>query len=227
MSRDDEGLDVGTAAHERLRVIIGGLDDEDFARDDPPLELWGRIASALDEPADGRRLSRGPATATDPIDGPSAGAAVVSLDQRRRQGRRRVLVAVAAAVLVLLGVTGGLLAGRDDGDAGPELVATATLEPLEPIAATAEARLVQAGDQLQLVVEALDMAVPPPGRHYELWLLGGADDEPVDLGPMAGSTAVPVPEGIDLTRFDVVDISLQEQGQAEHSAHSLLRGTLA
>jgi hypothetical protein len=155
---------------------------------------------------------------------------VVSLDQRRRQGRRRVLVAVAAAVLVLLGVTGGLLAGRDDGDAGPELVATATLEPLEPlepIAATAEVRLVQAGDQLQLVVEPLDMAAPPPGRHYELWLLGGADDEPVDLGSMAGSTAVPVPEGIDLARFDVVDISLQEQGQAEHSAHSLLRGTLA
>ena len=44
---------------------------------------------------------------------------------------------------------------------------------------------------------------------------------------MTGSTSVPVPAGIDPDEYAVVDVSLQEQGQTEHSGHSLLRGTLA
>ena len=228
MSPDDDGLDIGVAELRRLRGILSGLEDEDFARVDPPPELWGRIASALEEPAAGVGQSRGPEAGGDQIDRPPPeAAALVSLDQHRRRSRRRVLVAAVAAALVLLGATGALLVGRGDSSADQELVASATLEPLEPIASTADVRLVQEDDQLQLVVDAPDMAAAPPGRHYELWLLGGVDDEPVDLGPMTGSTAVPVPEGVDVAQFDVVDISLQEVGQTEHSDRSLLRGTLA
>ncbi|HMQ27631.1 MAG TPA: hypothetical protein PKA98_16690, partial [Acidimicrobiales bacterium] len=40
MSRDDVA---------RLRSIVGRLDDEDVARVDPPVELWGRIAAAVAE----------------------------------------------------------------------------------------------------------------------------------------------------------------------------------
>ena len=225
---DDDGLDTGVAERQRLRGILCGLEDEDFARVDPPPELWGRIASALEDPGAGVWEPRESGSGGGLIDRPQSEAAtLVSLDQHRRQIRRRVLVAAVAAALVLLGATGALLAGRGDSGADQELVASATLEPLEPIATAADVRLVQEDDQLRLVVDAPDMAAAPPGRHYELWLLGGADDEPVDLGPMGGSTAVPVPDGVDIAQFDVVDISLQEVGQTEHSDRSLLRGTLA
>ena len=39
--------------------------------------------------------------------------------------------------------------------------------------------------------------------------------------------AIDLVDGVDPTEYDVVDISLQDAGQTEHSGHSLLRGTLA
>ena len=213
------GQGEANAALDRLRAIAGQLDDEDFARVDPPAALWARIAAAVE--ADGE-----PDGGADAVEAP-----VVSLDAHRRRRHRRVLAAVAAAV-VLVAVTGAVLlqAGSSpDGDE-PQLVASTELDPLEPVGgATAEVRLVRQDDHLQLELDAHDMAAAPEGQHYELWLLdpASASAEPVSLGAMSGSTTVPVPAGVDPDEYDVVDVSLQEQGQTEHSGHSLLRGTLA
>lgn len=205
----------------RLRTLVLQLDDEDHARVDPPADLWDRIAASVE-------ADRAPAAAPAPPAPPPA--PVVSLDAHRRRRHRRVLTAVAAAVVVVA-VTGAvLLRGGSSTDDEPQLVASTELEALEPVGgATAEVRLVRQDDHLQLELDAQDMAAAPDGQHYELWLLDPNSEsaEPVSLGAMTGSTSVPVPAGVDPDDYAVVDVSLQEQGQTEHSGHSLLRGTLA
>ena len=221
--RPSGALTVVDADLDRLRAIAAEVDDEDFARVDPPVELWERIAAAVAE-------SDAVPSDAPPSDVPSTVAPVVSLDARRRR-HRRVLAAVAAAVVVVA-VTGAVLFqnGSSTGGDETELLASTELEPLEPVGgATAEVRLVRQDDHVQLELEARDMAAAPAGQHYELWLLDPDSEtaEPVSLGAMTGSTSVPVPAGIDPDEYAVVDVSLQEQGQTEHSGHSLLRGTLA
>ena len=207
----------------RLRALVLQVDDEDRARVDPPADLWGRIAASVEaDPV--------PAAAAPTASPPPVAAPVVPLDTHRRRRHRRVLAAVAAAVVVVA-VTGAvLLQNGSSTDDEPQLVASTELEALEPVGgATAEVRLVRQDDHLQLELDARDMAAAPDGQHYELWLLDPDSEsaEPVSLGPMAGSTSVPVPAGVDPDDYAVVDVSLQEQGQTEHSGHSLLRGTLA
>jgi hypothetical protein len=139
-----------------------------------------------------------------------------------------VVGAVAAAVVVLAGIAS--MALRGSSDEGTELVAAASLEPLAPVGgASADVELVRTDDHYELVLEARDMAPAPAGRHYELWLVDPSDPsaEPVSLGPMTGSTSAAVPDDVDPADYDVVDVSLQEAGQEEHSGNSLLRGTLA
>ena len=215
----------GTA---RLRALVLQLDHEDHARVDPPVDLWGRIAASVAaDPVPAAVIAAAvEADAPAPVPAP-----VVSLDAHRRRRHRRVLAAVAAAVVVVA-VTGAVLLGGGSSPDGDEtqLVASTELEPLEPVGgATAEVRLVRQDDHLQLELDAQDMAAAPDGQHYELWLLDPDAEgaEPVSLGAMTGSTSVPVPAGVDPDDYAVVDVSLQEQGQTEHSGHSLLRGTLA
>ncbi|MBL8777527.1 MAG: anti-sigma factor [Acidimicrobiales bacterium] len=211
----------------RLRTLVVQVDDEDHARVDPPADLWGRIAASVEADPVPAAVTVAVAPTSSP---PPVSAPVVPLDAHRRRRHRRVLAAVAA-VVVVVAVTGAvLLQGGSSTDDEPQLVASTELEPLEPVGgATAEVRLVRQDDHLQLELDARDMAAAPDGQHYELWLLDPDSEsaEPVSLGAMTGSTSVPVPAGVDPDHYAVVDVSLQEQGQTEHSGHSLLRGTLA
>lgn len=214
---------------DRLRVIARQLGDEDFARLEPPVGLWARIAVEVDAE---RAADAGRASPESHREIPeSLAAPVVSLAAHRRRRHRRALVAVAAAAAVVVAVAGAVLArGGSSPSDEPQLVASTSLEALEPVGgATAEVRLVRQDDHLQLELEAHDMSAAPVGQHYELWLLdpASASAEPVSLGAMSGSTSVPVPAGVDPDDYDVVDVSLQDAGQTEHSGHSLLRGTLA
>lgn len=227
MSAADD-LGVAPAERERLRTLLAAVTDDDRARIEPPASLWDRIATAVE--AESAPPS---APAAPPSDVVAAGMALVaSLDAARRRRHRAAVLAVAATV-VLLAATGFLLTRADDSGTGssePDLVAATTLDPLEPVGeAGAEARLVRADGHYQLVLDTHDMAAAPDGQHYELWLLDPASDSaaPISLGPMTGSTTVPLPDGVDPTEYDVVDISLQAAGQTEHSGHSLLRGSLA
>jgi anti-sigma-K factor RskA len=142
---------------------------------------------------------------------------------------RSVIIAVAASVALFAGL--GYLFTRGESAPDPELVATAELAPLEDpaTAAAADVRLVRDGDVRRLVLTARDMGAAPADHHYELWLLdpGTESAEPVSLGAMSGSVTVPVPADVDLDAYDVVDVSVQADGQVEHSGNSVLRGTLA
>jgi hypothetical protein len=209
------------AEHDRLRRALGALTDEDHARVEPPPEVWRGISAAL--------ADDGPAPVAPAIVAPAAVAPVIALDERRDRRRARALIgAVAATVVLIAGVVA--LVGRDDQPSGPELVATAELAPLAPgEGASAAVELHRTDDAVELALEAEGMAPAPVGHHYELWLLdpSSPDAEPISLGAMSASTTVTVPEGVDLEAYDVVDVSVQAEGQVEHSGNSLLRGTLA
>jgi len=221
---------------DRITRIAAEVGDDDFARTAPPPDLWARISAAAsaDQPADGNGEGDGEAERDDDdvssaeagVDAPAA--TVVSLDQRRRHMNRRIVVAVAASLVLLVGT--GVLLTRGGSSPDPHMVASASLEALEsvePAPTTAAVRVVSNGDDLRLVLSARDMTAAPTGHHYELWLLDPADGEPLTLGAMSGSVSVPVPAGVDLDTYDVVDVSVQADGQIEHSGDSVLRGTLA
>lgn len=234
-AHDDIDPDLDPAVIDRIHRIVGEMDDEDYALLDPPPELWARIAAAaeVDETASGNGELRpaGEAGGTTTAIDPEALATVVPLAQRRRRMNRSIVIAVAASVFLL--VLTGVLLTRGGSSPDPELVATATLEPVdgpggvEGVEATADARLVTDGDDRRLVLSARDMSAAPVDHHYELWLLDPDTGEPVSLGAMSGSVSVPVPADIDLDAFEVVDVSIQADGQVEHSGESVLRGTLA
>lgn len=228
----DEEAGAEAETIERIARIAGRMDDGDFARVDPPAHLWARIAAAVADTDGSPAAAPAPAPAPTPTLTPrevvAASAPVVSLQARRRRMNRIVAVAVAAAV-ALLAATGLLLVRGGSTPDDQQLVAATALAPLEPTEATADVRLVRDDGDLRLELEAHDMAGAPAGHHYELWLLDptSASAAPVSLGAMTGSVTVPVPADVDVDRYDVVDVSLQRDGQTQHSSHSLLRGTLA
>lgn len=217
MSRPDhdlEALGVDAAERDRLRRALGALTDEDHARVEPPPEVWRGISAALAD-----------------AEGAAPTAPVVQLDEHRARRSRRVLVGAVAAALLVVGGLAAVVLRDDPSTGGPELVAATDLRPLGPAgeSATAAVELVATDDHYELVLEAEGMAPAPEGHHYELWLLDPSSPtaEPVSLGAMDGSTTVTVPDGVDPATYDVVDVSLQDAGQVEHSGDSLLRGTLA
>ena len=113
---------------------------------------------------------------------------------------------------------------------GPDerLLASATLEQLEPLGRTsATARLVDEDGTTHLVIDASDMAPPPAGSSYELWLIDRKVSDPRSLGTVTGSEDIVVPSSIDPKTYAIVDISLEpDDGDHRHSGHSLMRGTL-
>jgi len=227
MHPDPDELGEDAASLARVVEIGSSLEDADLERVPPPADLWDRIAARLDEePQQARdsdeRIERDtPAQVASPGTGDGVGSGVVvPLAPRRRPA---LWIGAAAAVAVVIAGIVGISVTRDD--TSREVVASANLEVLEG-PATASAELVRTDDGDRLIVTAQDMPPAPEGSHYELWLVDPEVSDPRSLGPMTGSTEIVVPSTIDPADYPVVDISLQADGQQEHSGHSLLRGTL-
>jgi anti-sigma-K factor RskA len=106
------------------------------------------------------------------------------------------------------------------------VVATATLGPLADPEATGTASIAGAGGERELTVN-LDSASEHDG-FLEVWLLSPDASGLVSLGVLRGDTATfPVPDGLDLGEFPVVDISVEPfDGDPSHSGDSVVRGTL-
>ncbi|MEZ0494059.1 anti-sigma factor [Kineococcus sp. TBRC 1896] len=208
----------------------------------PPPGTWDRIAHEVG--LDGTtRPGDGP-VAVRPVPRSGQAPAPVSLVEHRRSraGRgpdRRLALPVAAAAVagLLVGGVGGVAGSRLTGGSEPvaarsTVVSSATLRPPGATdgGAGAPGGSAQVADldgtvQLHLVVRG----VPSPTDGYlEAWLLD-ADGGMVSLGTMAGDdTTVTVPAGLDLSRFDVVDVSREPlDGDPGHSSDSVLRGTLS
>ena len=166
---------------------------------------------------------------TEPADERPAAPVVPLPAPRSPRGRRWLPVAAALLVGIAGGLSAGLaLDGREAGgnDPAPATVAQAELEPLAGTG-TGSARVLAVGDHRELAVDVSDLPDPGTG-FYEAWLLS-ADGGLVSLGAVVGSAArVPLPAGVDLERFAVVDVSREPlDGDPGHSSDSVLRGTLS
>jgi len=201
----------------RLSALMPAVTNADFERHDPPPDMWDSLTNRI-----ARDRGRGVAVLVAPPQ------VVTKRDtwRRRRHGvsRPRVLLAAAAAVTVAVGaaivVQSRLPAER--------VVARATLQQLEPLGDTrASARLVTKDGTTQLVVDATNMPPAPPSESYELWLIDNEVSDPRSLGEVTGSEEVTVPASVDPSTHPIVDISLEpDDGDHDHSGHSLMRGTL-
>jgi hypothetical protein len=180
----------------------------------PPASVWAGIAAAT-----------GVATAprTEQVDEtPVTTAPAVVRELRPR--RPRLLLAMAASLLIGVGIGAGAvaLANRDSG----QEVAAADLAPLDERDASGNAEVVSTkqGDQLRVVLKAPDSGE----SFYEVWLLEPSVKRMVQVGVVRpGTTTLDLPEGIDLSEYPIVDVSIEPlDGDPTHSGVSVARGEL-
>lgn len=236
--RDDPGFpldELDPALRHRLTGLMGSMTDDDRGLLDPPDSVWAGIsaAAAADDglrPVHERNLNPTVIPTADPTVNPAAGPTVDPAPSgvvlRPSVWQRRSFLAAAAAIVVVAGIGLGVVATRSP---APETLARAELEQLEPLGRTkASVRLVEEDGTTHLVIDASDMAPPPPGSKYELWLIDDEVTDPRSLGAVTGSDDVVVPPSIDPATHPIVDISLEpDDDDHQHSGHSLMRGTLA
>lgn len=135
--------------------------------------------------------------------------------------------ALAASVGVILGGVAGALIVSNQNAETVVPVATAELAPLEGFTSTGVAEVVQTaqGPALSVSVDALEQI----DGYYEVWLLKPDASGMVSVGILdaADQGLYPLPAGIPLEEFPVVDVSIEEfDGNAAHSAVSVVRGSL-
>jgi hypothetical protein len=202
----------------------------------PPERVWRGIAAETgvraaprpDRVADAAAAQRSPAAPPVPDE--------LAARRRRRAGIGvRTLTGVAAAALVV-GAAGGVVGSRLMGEQSPpagqqrdqQVVAQVELANLKPRVtdASGSASVVNtpAGRRLVLDVSKLP---PTPGHFYEVWLIDNDVKKMVSLGVLDGSTGqFAIPNGVDVSAYPIVDVSVQEPGNPAHSGDSVLRGKI-
>jgi hypothetical protein len=178
----------------------------------PPARVWDAIAAATG-------VTAAPRAETPPEE--SGAADVVELRPRRNRNR---WLPLAAAVLVGAAVGGGAVALTRDDDGA--VLAAAALDPLPAEDASGRAEVRENGGVRSLEVD-LDAPALPEG-YYEVWLLQPDAVRMVPVGVVsAGDTVLPLPEGLDLDAYPVVDVSVEPiDGDPTHSGVSVARGQL-
>jgi hypothetical protein len=142
------------------------------------------------------------------------------------RSRRRVApwIALAAAVGVVVGGAVGASLMRS---APPEIVASVALEPLADYSTTGTAT-VEVVDGTEML--AVDVSgLPATDGYFEVWLLAPDASSMIALGTLGAgeSTVLPLPAGVSLADYPVVDISAEPyDGDPAHSTDSVVRGTL-
>ena len=189
---------------DQMRAIVDSartITDEDRPIS-PPDDLWQSITDEIE--ADGAVFSQRPA----------------------KGGLRMGWFALAAAVGIIVGSLGTIIAVDQQSPA--PTIAQAELEPLPGQEARGVAQVRETSDGPVLLVDVPDL--PQPDGYYEVWMLSPEADSMVSIGVL-GQGAVnefPLPAGMDMQAFPVVDISVEQfDGDVTHSGASLARGTLA
>jgi hypothetical protein len=203
----------------------------------PPARVWDAIAAQTGvavAPRPERVVGEQPAPASRPLelvpqrDGDRAAAVRRGHDRGGNRERNRLLMAVAASLLV--GAAGGVLGSNLlDGDPSQQtqVLAQVDLANLKQTAATGHAVVVETPTGPRIRVDTSKLA-PPQGGFYEVWLIDRDVKKMVGIGILhPGEDEFPVPNGVDLSQYPIVDISVQQPGDPRHSGDSVLRGTIA
>ena len=172
----------------------------------PPAQVWDRIEAELR------------------LEVPVAEVVV----ETKTRGTNRGMFALAASVGVLVGGLGTYIAvSTDSSDSRATIVAQASLDPLRDVTEPAQASVQQINGDQVLNVQA--SGLPATDGFYEVWLLAPDAVSMISVGMLDSSEGgqFPLPAGIDLAAYPIVDISLEHfDGVAAHSADSILRGKL-
>ena len=141
----------------------------------------------------------------------------------------RVLVgAVAAVVALVAGIVIGIEHGSTSTPAAKVLLAAVGQLPSS---ASGAAQMVGQGEDQSMLVTLSGLDRPPPGDHYEVWLLDTRTGRTFAVGVVSpsvtGKMAYPLP-ATKAVGFDTIDVSLQTPANgAKHSGVSLLRGAIS
>jgi len=221
----------------------------------PPARVWDRIAEELAlSPAAAPRLldardetphrttytdvpsvtQRGGATGTetgadinaDAATPPAGSASEAPAEARRRPGPMGVLWALAASIALVLVVGAGVWVGV--GRLAPPPIATAALEafPSHP-EATGTAQVEEARDGTRTLTVTLE-GDAEADDYREVWLIRNDGAALISVGVLQGTSgSFPIPDGVDLSEYDLVDISFEPiDGDPAHSGDSIVRGQL-
>ncbi|MFL6182100.1 MAG: anti-sigma factor [Actinomycetes bacterium] len=182
----------------------------------PSPEVWAGITAELG-------LSAG-------TESSHSGAEIVAIGSARRSWTTSWLVAAVAAGVVagaVLTTAGGLLTDDEQAPvAAPPVVAETTLAALPKKQGTGRAEIVETGQGKELVVDVSNLT--SGDGFYEVWLIDPDTFQMVGLGALTNSEGrFPIPDGLDLSEYRVVDVSLEPlDGDPVHSRDSLVRGEL-
>ncbi|MET9730207.1 anti-sigma factor [Streptomyces sp. NPDC006458] len=199
----------------------------------PPDEVWHAIAAELNlgtgssPPAAGRAPS--PPAETDAVAvGTSLGA-----DGHRARVRawlRTPAMLLAAASLVVGAVLGSAVTWwRFDDDSPDTDVSRAN--PLASLSVPRAAGTVRVLDsaESERTVRVSVTGLPRTDGYYEVWLMDRGHKKLIAMGVLGpdGSATLPLPAGIDLSRYPLIDVSAQaNDGNPAHSGESVVRGSL-
>lgn len=206
-------------------ISVGRASGGPDALVEPPSHVWRRIESQLDtEPVPmtlGATSQVNHSAEQDP-------APAIPIGRKRGLPRWTGLVAATAAGILIGGAVVTVVTGQDE---QASIVASAQLMPMPDgpdRGGEAQATLNRTDTGYSVTVTA--SGLEGPEGFYEVWLLDPQDSGLVALGTLAPGekqAAFPVPDGIDLSAFNAVDISDEPlDGDPTHSTVTVLRGTL-
>ena len=161
-------------------------------------------------------------------DPPSHAAPATRRTPVRPPWHRRAALAAAAVVIAAAGLGGGYLIARDSGSTTPAVTASATLARIAggPTGVHGTATVHQTSTGQQLSVRTGNL--PLRNGYYEVWLFDPTANKMVAVGtlPRTGTATYPVPPGLDVTSYHLVDVSAQDYNGNPAHQQSVLRGGL-
>jgi hypothetical protein len=197
----------------------------------PAPRVWQQIATELQlserGSADDHRRDSRPTDRNDGRDssGPESRRGIAV---RAPSWRHRMLLAAAAVLIAAAGVGGGYWAGHNSRPGRAAVSATARLTQITGgpggAGGVATVHETAAGPQLSVRTHGL----PLRAGYYEVWLFNPTANKMVAVGtlPQTGAATLPVPPGLDVDAYHVVDVSAQLYNGNPTHRQSVLRGAL-
>lgn len=240
------GCDVCGVELAELRAVVttARAVPEPVELAEPPADVWHRIVDELGLNGEAAETASpeapaAPAASTEPGPGPvpamrpessvpDAGEhSPARAKAHSRWFRPATLAAAAGLAGILIGAFGALALDSRDDEREPEILASAELGALPGKNGRADVAVQRTAEGLTVRVRT--NGLPAADGFYEVWLLDDSAKRLISLGALPGTGAVslPVPPGTDLSRYPILDISLEpNDGDPAHSTNSFIRGSL-